>query len=33
MIPDIDLVDQTLSSQTADWIVVTFRGIGEMTGS
>jgi hypothetical protein len=33
MIPDIDLVDQTLSSQTADWIVVTFRGIGEMIGS
>ena len=33
MIPDIDLVDQTLSSQTADWIVVTFRGISEMTGS
>jgi choline dehydrogenase-like flavoprotein len=33
MIPDIDLVDQTLSSQSADWIVVTFRGIGEMTGS
>jgi choline dehydrogenase-like flavoprotein len=33
MIPDIDLVDQTLSSQTADWIVVTLRGIGEMTGN
>lgn len=33
MIPDIDLVDQTLSSQSADWIVVTLRGIGEMTGS
>lgn len=33
MIPDIDLVDQTLASQNADWIVVTFRGIGEMTGS
>lgn len=33
MIPDIDLVDQTLASQDADWIVVTFRGIGEMTGS
>lgn len=32
MIPDIDLVDQTLASQNADWIVVTFRGIGEMTG-
>ncbi len=33
MIPDIDLADQTLSSQDADKIVVTFRGIGEMTGS
>ena len=33
MIPDLDLVDQTLASQSADWIVVTFRGIGEMTGS
>jgi hypothetical protein len=33
MIPDIDLVNQTLSSQSADWIVVTFRGIGEMSGS
>ncbi|WP_171820909.1 family 16 glycoside hydrolase [Rhizobium leguminosarum] len=32
MIPDIDLVDQTLASQSADWIVITFRGIGEMTG-
>jgi hypothetical protein len=33
VVPDIDLVDQTLTSQTADWIVVTFRGIGEMAGS
>ena len=33
MIPDIDLLEQTLTSQTEDWIVVTFRGIGEMTGS
>jgi len=33
MVPDLDLLDQTLASQTADWIVVTFRGIGEMTGS
>jgi choline dehydrogenase-like flavoprotein len=33
MIPDLDLLDQTLASQVADWIVVTFRGIGEMSGS
>jgi Domain of Unknown Function (DUF1080)/GMC oxidoreductase len=33
MIPDIDLADQTLSSQDAAKIVVTFRGIGEMTGN
>jgi choline dehydrogenase-like flavoprotein len=33
MVPDIDLADQILSSQDADKIVVTFRGIGEMTGS
>jgi hypothetical protein len=33
MIPDLDLLDQTLASQTADWIVVTLRGIGEMNGS
>jgi choline dehydrogenase-like flavoprotein len=33
MIPDLDLLDQTLASQTADWIVVTLRGIGEMTGN
>ncbi|WP_162145377.1 family 16 glycoside hydrolase [Rhizobium mesoamericanum] len=32
MIPDIDLLDQTLASESADWITVTFRGIGEMTG-
>lgn len=32
MIPDIDLLDRTLASQSSDWIVVTFRGIGEMTG-
>ena len=32
MVPDIDLADQTLSSQDADKIVITFRGIGEMTG-
>jgi len=33
MIPDIDLVDRTLASQEADWIVVTVRGIGEMKGN
>ena len=32
MIPDIDLVDRTLASQEADWIVITVRGIGEMKG-
>lgn len=32
MIPDIDLVDRTLASQEADWIVLTVRGIGEMKG-
>lgn len=33
MIPDLDLLNQTLASQTTDWIVITLRGIGEMTGS
>jgi hypothetical protein len=32
MVPDIELLDQMLSSQTEDWIVITLRGIGEMTG-
>src|SRR5262245_24798816 len=32
MIPDIDLLDQTLASQQEDWIVITLRGIGEMIG-
>ena len=32
MIPDIDLLDRTLASQQEDWIVITLRGIGEMTG-
>lgn len=32
MVPDIDLFDRTLASQQEDWIVVTIRGIGEMTG-
>jgi len=33
MVPDIDLLDRFLASQTADWIVITLRGIGEMEGS
>jgi hypothetical protein len=32
MIPDIELLDKTLASQTADWIVITLRGIGAMEG-
>lgn len=32
MIPDLDLLDQTLASQEEDWIVITLRGIGEMLG-
>lgn len=32
MIPDIDLLDQTLAAQQEDWIVITLRGIGEMNG-
>src|SRR5215204_1056181 len=32
MIPDIELLDEMLSSQTAEWIVITLRGIGEMIG-
>jgi hypothetical protein len=32
MIPDIDLLDQTLQNNDPDWIVMTFRGIGEMVG-
>src|SRR5262249_43124366 len=32
MIPDIDLLDQTLAAQQEDWIVITLRGIGEMKG-
>jgi len=33
MIPDIDLLDRMLSSEQADSIVLTFRGIGEMEPS
>jgi choline dehydrogenase-like flavoprotein len=32
MIPDLDLLDQTLANQKEDWIVITLRGIGEMFG-
>jgi choline dehydrogenase-like flavoprotein len=32
MIPDIELLAETLSSQSEDWIVITLRGIGEMKG-
>ncbi len=32
-IPDIELLDQMLASQSGDWIVVTLRGIGEMVGN
>lgn len=32
MIPDIELLNETLSSQSEDWIVLTLRGIGEMQG-
>jgi hypothetical protein len=31
-IPDIDLLEQTLASQKDDWVVITLRAIGEMTG-
>jgi len=33
MVPDIDLLGKMLASQDADKIVITFRGIGEMTGN
>jgi choline dehydrogenase-like flavoprotein len=33
MVPDIELLDRLLASQTAEWIVVTLRGIGEMKGN
>src|SRR5437660_422754 len=32
MIPDLDLLNQTLANQQEDWIVITLRGIGEMFG-
>src|SRR5205085_8093419 len=33
MIPDIDLLDATLKAESANSIVITLRGIGEMQGS
>ena len=33
MIPDIDLLDATLAAESADAIVITLRGIGEMQGN
>lgn len=33
MIPDLDLLDATLAAESADSIVITLRGIGEMQGS
>jgi len=32
MVPDIELLDEILSSQSEDWIVLTLRAIGEMLG-
>lgn len=32
MVPDIELLDKMLASQSEDWIVITLRGIGEMQG-
>jgi hypothetical protein len=32
MVPDIELLDKMLASQSEDWIVITLRGIGEMHG-
>lgn len=33
MIPDIDLLDQTLHNNDPDWVLMTLRGIGEMLGN
>jgi choline dehydrogenase-like flavoprotein len=33
MIPDLDLLDPILASQTANWITLTVRALGEMTGN
>lgn len=32
MIPDLDILTAQLANQDADWITITFRGIGEMNG-
>lgn len=32
MIPDVDLLDSTLAAQTANFVAITCRGIGEMAG-
>lgn len=32
MVPDIELLDRMLASQSEEWIVITLRGIGEMQG-
>lgn len=33
MVPDLELLKQTLANQSSDWVVITLRGIGEMTGN
>ena len=32
MIPDLDALNAQLTNQNPDWVTITFRGIGEMTG-
>jgi hypothetical protein len=32
MIPDLDVLSAQLANQDADWVTITFRGIGEMHG-
>jgi choline dehydrogenase-like flavoprotein len=32
MVPDLDLLDQQLANSDPDWITITLRGIGAMTG-
>jgi len=32
MIPDLDLLNEQLANDDPDWITITLRGIGEMTG-
>jgi hypothetical protein len=32
MIPDLDALNAQLTNQDPDWVTITFRGIGEMTG-